>query len=413
MRQLLIYAIMAILIASCSEEAKEIIAPDIPQQNTLQVENPTISLNYLQRDTLVFSNNINPDRVNLRIIEGDSCISPVGNNIIVGRRKGTAKVMAEYDGMSSIITVNVLSEEYIPIKDLMCNINDTKCKSDAPTTWQCCQMLKIKPSEIEPANATFQEIVDISINSYDENGNLWWKAEDIYVNIHGFLSLKRTGKIEDIDTISLRVFPRNGFKVDNSPCFIVSIDLKVWPSDLIMTAWDKAQLDKAYGEIENNYIRKSFIFNGSENAISVNKDASTTGLREHIYIRSGEKKQLYADLKYPDEFSHQEFITWNMDDSHNEYMNHGNLSLTKDGILSLSSSYCGENYPYYNGLQKDTVYIGYLRANFLMAGSQQYSQLFENYRCTENEGNMCYHNARHWISKLQKEDKVDVYWVRK
>ncbi|MDO4736705.1 MAG: hypothetical protein Q4B21_06805 [Bacteroidia bacterium] len=32
--------------------------------------------------------------------------------------------------------------------------------------------------------------------------------------------------------------------------------------------------------------------------------------------------------------------------------------------------------------------------------------------CDENEGKMCYSNIKHWIKKLQKEDKVDVYWVR-
>lgn len=413
MKHIYFYAVIAILIASCSEDAKNIITPDIPLQNTLPIENPTISLNYLQRDTLILSHNIDPDRVNLRIFEGDSCISIVGKNVIVGRRKGTAKVLAEYDNMSSIVTVNVVSEEYVPIKALICNINGAIYKSDSPTTWQCCQMLKIKLNGVEPANTTFHEVADISINSYDENGSLWWKAEDILANVHGYSKAKKAGKIEELDTISLRVFPRNGFKVDNTPCFIVSVDLKIWPSDITLTEWDKSQIEKSYGEAENNIVRKSFIFNANENQVSVNKDASAIGIKEHIYIKSGETKQLSASLLYPDEFNSQVFITWSMDESHNEYINQGNLSLTKNGILSLSSSYSGENYPYYNGLQNDTVYIGYLRANFLMAGSEQYSQLFEKYKCTENEGNMCYQNARHWVSKLQKEDKVDIYWVRK
>ena len=50
--------------------------------------------------------------------------------------------------------------------------------------------------------------------------------------------------------------------------------------------------------------------------------------------------------------------------------------------------------------------------SLLKAGTQLYNQLANNYSCDENEGKMCYSNVKHWIKKLQKEDKVDVYWVR-
>jgi hypothetical protein len=144
----------------------------------------------------------------------------------------------------------------------------------------------------------------------------------------------------------------------------------------------------------------------------VSRDTYANNAKEGIYIRSGETQQLSVILDYPDEFCHQEFIYWNMDNLHNEYMNKGNLSISETGLLSLAASYNGEGYPYYNGLQQDTVYIGYIRANFLMTGSKQFSNFIEKYNCEENEGNMCYYNARHWVSKLQKEDKVDVYWIK-
>ena len=51
-------------------------------------------------------------------------------------------------------------------------------------------------------------------------------------------------------------------------------------------------------------------------------------------------------------------------------------------------------------------------ASLLKAGEQTYNQLSNKYSCDENEGKMCYSNVKHWIKKLQKEDKVDVYWVR-
>lgn len=48
----------------------------------------------------------------------------------------------------------------------------------------------------------------------------------------------------------------------------------------------------------------------------------------------------------------------------------------------------------------------------LKAGEQAYNQLLDKYSCDEIEGKICYYNVKHWIKKLQKEDKVDVYLVR-
>ena len=93
-------------------------------------------------------------------------------------------------------------------------------------------------------------------------------------------------------------------------------------------------------------------------------------------------------------------------------MNQDYLKILEDGVLSLDALYNGQNYPYYNGLQKDTVYIGYIMASLLKAGEQTYNQLFNKYSCDENDGRMCNFNIKHWIKKLQKVDKVDVHWVK-
>ena len=412
MRNYLLSFLCAILAISCSEDSKEIITPDNPEQKILPVENKSITLSYLQRDTIKFPNEINPSEVQLSIIEGSNFVTVLQNNIIVGRRIGTSKILVQYGDMSATIEVKVNSEEYVPVKNVICNINCKDYSSDAPTTWQCCESLSIKLKSVEPSGASYYRINDLSINSYDENGKLWWKPADISGNIHNFSSINKSGDIDDIGNIEMRVFPRNGFKVDNTPCFILNVDIDVWPDDLTMSDWDKQQIAKSYGSDVENTIQHSFIFHANENSISIDKDPNTNGIRDKIYIRSGESKKLSASLKYPDEFNTQELITWNMDNSHNEYMNGNNLTVTPDGNLSLSSSYNGQNYPYYNGLQQDTVYIGYVRASFLKEGSAQYSEMFTKYACDEKPGNMCYNNARHWIQKLQKEDKVDVYWVR-
>ena len=410
MRKIIMCTLLALFMCSCSQD-KELIAPGIPQQNTLPLSKTTLSLNYLQRDTLDFPGYIDDSRVVLKAIDGDTCVTIIGN-VVVGRRKGNATILAKYEDMSSIISVNVQTEEYIPIENLICNINGDEYKSDSLPSWQCCQLLNIKLKEVKPANATVQEVNDIEINSYDENGKLWWKAEDVSANIHGFTSLQKSGNIKDIDSISLRVFPRTGFMVNDSPCFMLAIDLNVWPKDLVMSDWDKHQLIRVYGDSDKKTIRKLFVFVAKENAVSINKDVDSDGQKEHIFIRTGETKQLSATLTYPGEFSCQDNIVWNMDVSHNQYMNQNNLRLTDKGELYLSSTYCGENYPYYNGLQKDTVYIGYVRASVLKEGSEIYSKVIDQYQCAENTGGMCYMNAKHWIRKLQKEERVDVYWVR-
>lgn len=413
MKNYLISILCAILAISCSENSKEIITPDNPQQSILPVKNKSITLGYLQRDTIKFSNDINLSEVQLTIIEGSNYITVLQNNIVVGRRIGTSKILAQCGDMSTTIEVKVNSEEYVPVKNVICNINSKNYISDAPTTWQCCESLSIKFNGVEPSDASYYRINKISINSYDETGKLWWKPEDVSGNIHNFSSLNKVGNIDEIDPIEMRVFPRNGFKVDNTPCFILNVDIDIWPEDLTMNEWDRQQIIKLYGTDEGNTICKSFIFKANENVLSVDKDSDTNGSKDKIFIKAGETRKLTASLKYPEEFNKQELITWNMDGSHNEYMNMNNLTVTPEGTLSLSSSYNGENYPYYNGLQQDTVYIGYIRASFLKEESEQYSDMFKKYDCDENPGNMCYHNARHWIQKLQKEDKVDVYWVRK
>lgn len=188
--------------------------------------------------------------------------------------------------------------------------------------------------------------------------------------------------------------------------------MKIWPDDLIKAKWDIQQVEKAYGQGVQSIVEYDLVFAANENTVTIDRDPSADGHKENIYIRTGEKRNMTASLKVPDEFNNADFLTWTLDDAHNEYMNQGYLKISEDGVLSLDALYNGQNYPYYNGLQKDTVYIGYIMASLLKAGEQTYNQLSNKYSCDENDGRMCYFNIKHWIKKLQKEDKVDVYWVK-
>ena len=109
MKNYLISFLCAILAISCSENSKEIITPDKPQQSILPVKNKSITLGYLQRDTIKFSNDINLSEVQLTIIEGSNYITVLQNNIIVGRRIGTSKILAQCGDMSTTIEVKVNS----------------------------------------------------------------------------------------------------------------------------------------------------------------------------------------------------------------------------------------------------------------------------------------------------------------
>lgn len=410
MRNFVTYLVMLIVLLSCSKEDSPVM-PDNPVNGNLTLYRTSYSIKYLERDTLLFPNYIDPNKLVVRVTEGDSCITLKDNHIVIGRRKGTAKLAAEYEDRIAMITIDVTSEDMISVDKLEFDINGEKYLSGKVSVWQSCQMVDVKIKCTNPTTTSFAEVDDISINSYDENGNLWWKPEDVAGNVHGYKEWNRKGEIESIDKVSFRIFPRTNFMLNSSPCFLLKVHMKIWPDDLIKTKWDMQQIENAYGQDVQSIVEYNHVFAANENSITIDRDPSSDGHKENIYIRAGEKRNMTAFLKVPDEFNDADFLTWTLDDKHNEYMNQGYLKISEDGVLNLDASYNGQNYPYYNGLQKDTVYIGYIKTSLLLAGTQAYNKLYDKYNCDENEGHMCYSNIKHWIKKLQKEDRVDVYWV--
>lgn len=411
MRNFVMYLVLLMMSLSCSKE-ESLITPDNPVNGNLTLDRTFYSVKYLERDTLLFPNYIDRNKLVVYIMEGDSCLTLKDNNIVIGRRKGTAKLAAEYEDRIAMITIDVTSEDMIPIDKLEFDVNGERYLSGEVSVWQSCQMVDVKIKCTNPTTTSFAEVDDISINSYDENGNLWWKPEDVAGNIHGYKEWNRKGEIESIDKMSFRIFPRTNFILNSSPCFLLKVHMKIWPYDLIKTKWDLEQIENAYGKGVQSIVEYDLVFAANENSITIDRDLSADGLKKNIYISAGEKRNMTASLKVPDEFNNADFLTWTLDDTHNEYMNKSYLKISSDGVISLDASYNGQDYPYYNGLQKDTVYIGYIMTSLLKVGTQSYNQLYNHYNCDENEGKMCYSNIKYWIKKLQKEDKVDVYWVR-
>lgn len=411
MRNFVMYLVLLMMSLSCSKE-ESLITPDNPVIGNLSLDRTSYSVKYLERDTLLFPNSIDLNKLVVHITEGDSCVTLKDNHIVIGRRKGTAKLTAKYEDKIAVITIDVTSEDMIPVDKLEFDINGEKYLSGEVSVWQSCQMVDAKIKCTHPTTTSFAEVDDISINSYDENGNLWWKPEDVAGNIHGYKEWNRKGEIESIDKMSFRIFPRTNFMLNSSPCFLLKVHMKIWPDDLIKTKWDMQQIEKSYGQGVQSIVEYDLVFAANENTVIIDRDYSSSGQKECIYIRAGENRKMTAYLTVPNEFNNAEYLSWSLDDTHNEYMNKGYLNITEDGVLSLDSSYNGQDYPYYNGLQKDTVYIGYIKTSLLIASGQAYNQLYDKYTCDENEGKMCYSNIKHWIKKLQKEDEVDVYWLR-
>lgn len=411
MRNFVMFLVMPMMLFSCSKEESPVM-PDNPVIGNLSLDRTSYSVKYLERDTLLFPNYIDLNKLVVHITEGDSCVTLKDNHIVIGRRKGTAKLATKYEDKIAVITIDVTSEDMIPVDNLEFDVNGERYLSGEVSVWQSCQMVDVKIKYTDPIVVSFAEVDDISINSYDENGNLWWKPEDVAGNIHGYKEWNRKGEIESIDKMSFRIFPRTNFILNSSPCFLLKVHMKIWPDDLIKTRWDMQQIEKFYGQGVQSIVEYDLVFAANENTVIIDRDYSSSGQKECIYIRAGENRKMTAYLTVPNEFNNAEYLSWSLDDTHNEYMNKGYLNITEDGVLSLDSSYNGQDYPYYNGLQKDTVYIGYIKTSLLIASGQAYNQLYDKYTCDENEWKMCYSNIKHWIKKLQKEDKVDVYWVR-
>ena len=102
--------------------------PTVPEENTLDVDKTDISLCYLERDTINVPG-VDAGNVEWSIAEGGDEIITLLGNVVVGRRKGEATVVASYNGESAAIKVTVTTEEYIPVEKLIWEINGQRVES--------------------------------------------------------------------------------------------------------------------------------------------------------------------------------------------------------------------------------------------------------------------------------------------
>lgn len=91
MRNFVMFLVMPMMLFSCSKEESPVM-PDNPVNGNLTLDRTSYSIKYLERDTLLFPNYIDRNKLVVYIMEGDSCVTLKDNNIVIGRRKGTAKL---------------------------------------------------------------------------------------------------------------------------------------------------------------------------------------------------------------------------------------------------------------------------------------------------------------------------------
>ncbi len=361
-----------------AENGNEI--PDI-KEYTLNLGKESVNLGYLQRDTITIANT-DMTKIKWIIAKGDSCISIIGN-VIVGRRKGEASLIALHNGEAGKLTVNVTSDEYIPVEKVLFEINGKVCSSGDTLYFPTCEWANVKWLGTEPANATWQKVHRALLWSTlsDGEGSITNNEKKMFnqqgidtaiVKFKGFFPQLSNFRFLVHPTVEHGIWlnidhdnPDNNLFLynDSIPSWVFDVHLEVWPRDIKTTAWDYDQLKKNFSvEVLQAYPStycKRICFTDIDNRIEIVGDGDTTmhGYNK-IYIRAGETRELAVKLFAPEQW--HKCITWS-DPNINDKTDY-KLELTSDGKLSLPADFSIDDLKGLGYSEKelaaDTVYIG-------------------------------------------------------
>lgn len=347
--------------------------PTVPEENTLDVDKTDISLCYLERDTINVPG-VDAGNVEWSIAEGGDEIITLLGNIVVGRRKGEAIVVASYNGESAAIKVTVTTEEYIPVEKLIWEINGQRVESvdDENTgpsvgkpfeyglnqatgawTWPLYTFLENAPRiprgeklEVrfigyEPENASYPVLSKIG-------GGVDTGTEEIEGAGNGYL--------KDLDNFT--VVPENFFMTgsgDNRDEFSFVYYMYQFPPDLQFTKYDIEQLSAAYrspeSEVEYYNANKLLCFKYSEPNIKVHGEKNILNPEgTAIYIKSGESIRIEDEITVipfaPDDLQNtyqfglgRARTSHRLSDLVEEKMHCRKLHLSEDNILSLDADF--------------------------------------------------------------------------
>lgn len=406
MRKIFEYAtflfVTAIMLLSCSVSPDEWKLPD-PDDNeawTLEMNKSSISLKYLQRDTLMVKG-VDTSQVKWQVMEGDSCVTMLGN-VVVGRRKGTAKIAAKAGEEFGIVTVDVTSEEYVRVDDVIFEVDGQpyihkdgtvdqrkgmRFRNEDTVNVFHTEKVTVRILGVEPANASCQyfagnqpDVIQVRYYKYtakngkiitewitggwDDSGEMGyyqltrpWDGYFQYANYAGELFgvyswSEFTGTIEqrikdgycnEQEVFSYRIcdsYPLDDWRfqdLNGHRAFVYA-----FPPDLQQTEWDKQQLQAKLTEFEykTNIIQTHVLYMSSltEGEIWFEKT-------EPLFLKPGESEKLEIIYEGPAEY--KEWLS-NVKFTNTLYNNGewkqaeryaDGWSVTEDGVVSLSADF--------------------------------------------------------------------------
>lgn len=450
--------LLAAALLSCEKSGPENpdpVVPPVPEENTLEVDKTDISLCYLERDTINVPG-VDAADVQWSIAEGGDGIITLLGNVVVGRRKGEATVVASYNGESAAIKVTVTTEEYIPVEKLIWEINGQRVESvdDENTTvsvavpleygmnqatgvwiWPLYtfpenapkiprgEKLEVKFIDYEPKNATYPVLSKIG-------GGVDSSTEEIEGSENGYLK-----NLESFTVVPENFLMTGGGDSRGEMQFVYY--MYQFPPDLQPTSYDIDQLSATYrsqnSEIEYRSANKFLCFEylqpnievKGEERVSHKRTASINGVTQEIIevseiicFRSGEAKAVQDVTTVipfvPEGLEHTYSFTIN------DKLSRGKLHLSEDGTLALDADFSMDDV--YEGVKSgecsiadyiikgtgimsdletnDTLQIGYLVCSLLSEDSPYRNMVKEKY------------GAEYAALMTQRGDGVKIYWVK-
>ena len=359
--------LLAAALLSCEKSGPENpdpVVPPVPEENTLEVDKTDISLCYLERDTINVPG-VDAADVQWNIAEGGDGIITLLGNVVVGRRKGEATVVASHEGKSAAVKVTVTTEEYIPVEKLIWEINGQRVESvDDENTgpsvsnvvyyqWQGGSGFPIYTAPENTPKIPLMEYLDVKIVGYEPED----ASCPILAGVNGSMSINAptadevagySGFFDDLEVLHLE---RTEYVNDEYLIY----HLYPFPPDLQPTSYDIDQMSASYrspeNEVEYYNANKFLCFDVKQPNIEVKGEVSIDNPeRTGIYLKSGESKRIEDEIIVipfvPEDLQNTyQFGLGRVRSSHRlsdliqEETHCGKLHLSEDNILSLDEDF--------------------------------------------------------------------------
>lgn len=460
MKDLCFALFFSLLIVGCSSSSDEFIGPKDPSKITLKMNKSEVSLEYLQRDTLLV-NGVDTSQVKWYVAEGDSCVTMLGN-VVVARRKGTAKIMAKAGEEWGEVKVNVTTENYVPVERIIVDVNgkqykigDIKHIMEVDTLFGMeedygawpgyvtgdtvvgypTEKMHVKVVGYEPANATYP--VAYSMNFTGRGGGrfnygIWGSKYGKMANgfcrewvfdIQAIIDIFKADNVDKM-TFSGKLTELSGFtfrnldyKDSDSYYLRLCLFLELWPSDLKKTPYDVTEIRRVKEELQKTWPRKKYLdeleyrlyFEESRGICDEESDSK-------IYLKAGETRQLVAEFSGK-EFSGKKSFSWSVHKLWSDIPK-GSLTITSDGVVSLDAAFI-ENVRdqwdmdrwTYEFERYDTLSLGSLSFKFdPKANPDAYNKILQD-PWKDDLMNAFYIKGVNG-DYCKYDSLVDVYWVR-